>query len=280
MCRVNCASQTIYPEHSEIWSYYDYKLISLWMLQLKPHYSVDFTSRHWWMWDWHTQLPSRLWMPEYSWVFPLSTQSEVWTRLYTGCSGQLHRWEKKRTWLSICNYWYPTCSVCLVLVLFAMIIVWPCHIYIHAYIHTVETNNLVITVYNKDIFSINSNCDRPLLTSLSTCDLVLILRCVIQATCLCFPVPDINECLSHNGPCPTGQMCFNTVGSYTCQRNSVSCGRGYHLNEEGTRCVGESHTTRPVDVLTITVTKSKKGPHIDNTPQHKLWKTTGISSSR
>uniref|UniRef100_A0A3B4D1V6 Fibulin-1 n=1 Tax=Pygocentrus nattereri TaxID=42514 RepID=A0A3B4D1V6_PYGNA len=48
---------------------------------------------------------------------------------------------------------------------------------------------------------------------------------------------DINECLSASGPCPPGQVCFNTVGSYTCQRNSLSCGRGYHLNEEGTRCV-------------------------------------------
>ncbi|XP_049330394.1 fibulin-1 isoform X2 [Astyanax mexicanus] len=48
---------------------------------------------------------------------------------------------------------------------------------------------------------------------------------------------DINECLSVAGPCPSGQLCINTVGSYTCQRNSVSCGRGYHLNEEGTRCV-------------------------------------------
>ncbi|KAM8892292.1 fibulin-1 isoform 1-T1 [Spinachia spinachia] len=48
---------------------------------------------------------------------------------------------------------------------------------------------------------------------------------------------DINECLSQTGPCHRGQICINTVGSYTCQRNSVNCGRGYHLNEEGTRCV-------------------------------------------
>nr|XP_015208785.1 PREDICTED: fibulin-1 isoform X1 [Lepisosteus oculatus] len=48
---------------------------------------------------------------------------------------------------------------------------------------------------------------------------------------------DINECLSHNGPCLPGQTCINNVGSYTCQRNFISCGRGYHLNEEGTRCV-------------------------------------------
>ncbi len=49
---------------------------------------------------------------------------------------------------------------------------------------------------------------------------------------------DINECVSQTGPCHRGQICINTVGSYICQRNSVNCGRGYHLNEEGTRCVG------------------------------------------
>ncbi|XP_056273173.1 fibulin-1 [Pseudoliparis swirei] len=48
---------------------------------------------------------------------------------------------------------------------------------------------------------------------------------------------DINECVSQTGPCPRGQTCLNTVGSYMCQRNSVNCGRGYHLNEESTRCV-------------------------------------------
>uniref|UniRef100_A0AAQ4QLR6 Fibulin-1 n=1 Tax=Gasterosteus aculeatus aculeatus TaxID=481459 RepID=A0AAQ4QLR6_GASAC len=48
---------------------------------------------------------------------------------------------------------------------------------------------------------------------------------------------DINECISQTGPCHRGQICINTVGSYSCQRNSVNCGRGYHLNEEGTRCV-------------------------------------------
>ncbi|KAK1888497.1 Fibulin-1 [Dissostichus eleginoides] len=48
---------------------------------------------------------------------------------------------------------------------------------------------------------------------------------------------DINECVSQTGPCQRGQICINTVGSYICQRNSVNCGRGYHLNEEGNRCV-------------------------------------------
>lgn len=51
---------------------------------------------------------------------------------------------------------------------------------------------------------------------------------------------DINECVSQTGPCERGQVCLNTVGSYTCQRNSVNCGRGYHLNEEGTRCIGKA----------------------------------------
>uniref|UniRef100_A0A8C2KUR0 Fibulin 1 n=1 Tax=Cyprinus carpio TaxID=7962 RepID=A0A8C2KUR0_CYPCA len=54
---------------------------------------------------------------------------------------------------------------------------------------------------------------------------------------------DINECLSVTGPCPSGHMCFNTVGSYTCQRHSVTCGRGYHLNADGSRCVGTETIT-------------------------------------
>ncbi|CAB1331529.1 unnamed protein product [Coregonus sp. 'balchen'] len=48
---------------------------------------------------------------------------------------------------------------------------------------------------------------------------------------------DINECLAQTGPCHPGQLCMNTVGSFTCQRNSVNCGRGYHLNDNGNRCV-------------------------------------------
>ncbi|XP_071378780.1 fibulin-1 isoform X2 [Centroberyx affinis] len=48
---------------------------------------------------------------------------------------------------------------------------------------------------------------------------------------------DINECVAQTGPCHSGQICINTVGSYTCKRNSINCGRGYHLNEDGTRCV-------------------------------------------
>ncbi|CAB1323414.1 unnamed protein product [Coregonus sp. 'balchen'] len=38
-------------------------------------------------------------------------------------------------------------------------------------------------------------------------------------------------------PCHPGQSCMNTVGSFTCQRNSINCGRGYHLNDDGNRCV-------------------------------------------
>ncbi|XP_023647168.1 fibulin-1-like isoform X3 [Paramormyrops kingsleyae] len=48
---------------------------------------------------------------------------------------------------------------------------------------------------------------------------------------------DINECLSQSAPCPARQTCINTVGSYVCQRSSPSCGRGYHLSEDGARCV-------------------------------------------
>lgn len=58
-------------------------------------------------------------------------------------------------------------------------------------------------------------------------------------TLTCCALADINECLSTNMPCPAGQICINTDGSYTCQRISPSCGRGYHLNEDGTRCVGK-----------------------------------------
>lgn len=48
---------------------------------------------------------------------------------------------------------------------------------------------------------------------------------------------DINECVSENSPCQPGHSCINTVGSYTCQKFTVICGRGYHLNKEGTHCL-------------------------------------------
>ncbi|XP_030587201.1 fibulin-1 isoform X2 [Archocentrus centrarchus] len=59
---------------------------------------------------------------------------------------------------------------------------------------------------------------------------------------------DINECVSQTSPCSRGQVCINTMGSYICQRNSVNCGRGYHVNEEGTRCtdIDECKTTENV----------------------------------
>ncbi|XP_038566122.1 fibulin-1-like [Micropterus salmoides] len=47
---------------------------------------------------------------------------------------------------------------------------------------------------------------------------------------------DINECVALTSPCPPGQTCINAVGSYTCRRYTVTCGRGYHLAEDGTRC--------------------------------------------
>lgn len=55
---------------------------------------------------------------------------------------------------------------------------------------------------------------------------------------ICVYVSDINECVSQTGTCHRGQVCINTAGSYICQRNSVNCGRGYHLNDDGTRCLG------------------------------------------
>uniref|UniRef100_A0A667YX29 Fibulin-1 n=1 Tax=Myripristis murdjan TaxID=586833 RepID=A0A667YX29_9TELE len=51
-----------------------------------------------------------------------------------------------------------------------------------------------------------------------------------------FVLLDINECVAHTSPCQPGHTCINTVGSYTCRRNTITCGRGYHLNEDGTRC--------------------------------------------
>ncbi|XP_035384035.1 fibulin-1 [Electrophorus electricus] len=48
---------------------------------------------------------------------------------------------------------------------------------------------------------------------------------------------DINECVNEDNPCQSAHTCINTVGSYVCQRLSVSCGRGYHLNKEGTHCL-------------------------------------------
>ncbi|XP_034031920.1 fibulin-1 isoform X2 [Thalassophryne amazonica] len=56
---------------------------------------------------------------------------------------------------------------------------------------------------------------------------------------------DINECITQTSPCHRGQICINTVGSYFCRRNSINCGRGYHLNDDGTRCVDIDECQEP-----------------------------------
>ena len=56
---------------------------------------------------------------------------------------------------------------------------------------------------------------------------------------------DINECTSLSEPCRPGFSCVNTVGSYTCQRNPLLCGRGYHASQDGTKCVGEANLPPP-----------------------------------
>lgn len=57
---------------------------------------------------------------------------------------------------------------------------------------------------------------------------------------------DINECTSLPQPCRPGFSCINTVGSYTCQRNPLLCGRGYHASPDGTTCVGKAGGPTPV----------------------------------
>ncbi|XP_051812740.1 fibulin-1-like isoform X5 [Acanthochromis polyacanthus] len=47
---------------------------------------------------------------------------------------------------------------------------------------------------------------------------------------------DINECVVHHNLCPHRQTCINTVGSYTCRSDTVTCGQGYHLTEDSSRC--------------------------------------------
>ncbi|XP_053517700.1 fibulin-1 isoform X2 [Artibeus jamaicensis] len=58
---------------------------------------------------------------------------------------------------------------------------------------------------------------------------------------------DINECLSLSAACPIGHTCINTEGSYTCQKNVPNCGRGYHLNEDGTHCVDVDECSPPAE---------------------------------
>uniref|UniRef100_H3C2H5 Fibulin-1 n=1 Tax=Tetraodon nigroviridis TaxID=99883 RepID=H3C2H5_TETNG len=47
---------------------------------------------------------------------------------------------------------------------------------------------------------------------------------------------DVNECVAHSSPCLPGETCVNTEGSFVCRKNTVTCGRGYHLSQDGTRC--------------------------------------------
>lgn len=56
---------------------------------------------------------------------------------------------------------------------------------------------------------------------------------------------DINECTSLSEPCRPGFSCINTVGSYTCQRNPLICGRGYHASDDGAKCVGKASRPHP-----------------------------------
>ncbi|XP_078489164.1 uncharacterized protein LOC100179828 isoform X2 [Ciona intestinalis] len=44
---------------------------------------------------------------------------------------------------------------------------------------------------------------------------------------------DINECVLATHSCVEGQICFNTLGSFTCQR-LISCGTGYELTDRNT----------------------------------------------
>ncbi|KAM5334115.1 fibulin-1 isoform 1-T1 [Glossophaga mutica] len=70
---------------------------------------------------------------------------------------------------------------------------------------------------------------------------------------------DINECLSLSAACPVGHTCINTEGSYTCQKNVPNCGRGYHLNEDGTHCVDVDECSPPAEPC-------GSGHHCVNTP--------------
>ena len=45
---------------------------------------------------------------------------------------------------------------------------------------------------------------------------------------------DVNECHTSNGGCD--QICYNTVGSYTC-----SCGNGYRLQNDNHTCEGKKN---------------------------------------
>ncbi|KAG7253377.1 hypothetical protein CRUP_005525, partial [Coryphaenoides rupestris] len=69
---------------------------------------------------------------------------------------------------------------------------------------------------------------------------------------------DINECVVNSSPCPRGQTCVNALGSYTCRQNTVACGRGYHLNQDGMRCLvwsdTESDVAMPTEIVFLRTT--------------------------
>lgn len=48
----------------------------------------------------------------------------------------------------------------------------------------------------------------------------------------------MNECVAQASPCLAGEICVNTEGSFACRRNTVTCGRGYHLSQDATQCEG------------------------------------------
>nr|XP_034993777.1 fibulin-1 isoform X2 [Zootoca vivipara] len=62
-----------------------------------------------------------------------------------------------------------------------------------------------------------------------------------------FTCEDMNECLTN--PCPIGQICINTAGSFRCQRET-SCGTGYELTENNLckdidECETDTHNCLP-----------------------------------
>jgi len=60
---------------------------------------------------------------------------------------------------------------------------------------------------------------------------------------------DINECVERPTVCRANQECRNTVGSYTCH-NLITCSAGYQLNDEGSRCEGDSrHSGKEISRL-------------------------------
>lgn len=61
---------------------------------------------------------------------------------------------------------------------------------------------------------------------------------ILTLNLVTFFVLDVNECVAYSSPCLPGETCVNTGGSFLCRKNTVTCGRGYHLSQDGTRCDG------------------------------------------